>query len=52
MPEHNLRPVQLGLSLGTFLFVAYLACLALALIYLTADCTGLGCNSIQGLIGR
>jgi hypothetical protein len=32
MPEHNLRPVQLGLSLGTFLFVAYLACLALALI--------------------
>jgi hypothetical protein len=33
MPEHNLRPVQLGLSLGTFLFVAYLACLALALIF-------------------
>ena len=33
MPEHNLRPVQLGLSLGTFLFVGYLACLALALIF-------------------
>lgn len=26
------RPVQLGLSLGTFLVVAYVACLALALI--------------------
>jgi hypothetical protein len=33
MSEHNLRPVQLGLSLGIFLFVAYLACLALALIF-------------------
>lgn len=33
MPEGTLRPIQLGLSLGTFLFVAYLACLALALIF-------------------
>jgi len=28
----RLRPIQLGLSLGTFLVVGYLACLALALI--------------------
>lgn len=28
----SLRPVQLGLSLGTFLVAAYLACLALAII--------------------
>jgi 2TM family of unknown function (DUF5676) len=28
----SLRPVQLGLSLGTFHLVAYLACLALAII--------------------
>jgi len=28
----RLRPVQLGLSLGTFLFVGYLACLALAIV--------------------
>ena len=27
-----LRPVQLGLSLGTFLVVGYLACLALAIV--------------------
>ena len=38
MPEHNLRPVQLGLSLGTFLFVAYLACLALTLILPDGGC--------------
>jgi hypothetical protein len=30
--SHCLRPVQLGLSLGVFLVVGYLACLALALI--------------------
>ncbi len=30
--SHCLRPVQLGLSLGSFLVVGYLACLALALI--------------------
>ena len=30
--SHCLRPVQFGLSLGTFLVIAYLACLALALI--------------------
>lgn len=28
----HLRPVQVGLSLGTFLLVGYLACLALALV--------------------
>jgi len=28
----SLRPVQLGLSLGTFLVVGYLACLALAIV--------------------
>ncbi len=28
----HLRPIQLGLSLGTFLVVGYLACLALTLI--------------------
>lgn len=28
-----LRPVRLGLSIGTFLIIAYLACLALALIF-------------------
>ena len=27
-----LRPIRLGLSLGTFLLVAYLACLALAFV--------------------
>ena len=34
MNEHSfsLRPLQLGLSLGTFLVVGYLACLALALV--------------------
>lgn len=34
MNEHSIsfRPLQLGLSLATFLVVAYLACLALALI--------------------
>jgi len=31
-PSCRLRPIQLGLSLGTFLLVGYLACLALALI--------------------
>jgi hypothetical protein len=29
---YRLRPVRLGLSIGTFLIIAYLACLALALI--------------------
>ncbi len=28
----SFRPVQLGLSLGTFLVVGYLACLALAIV--------------------
>ena len=28
----SLRPLQLGLSLGTFFLVAYLACLALAIV--------------------
>jgi hypothetical protein len=28
----SLRPLQLGLSLGTFLVVGYLACLALAIV--------------------
>lgn len=28
----NLRPLQLGLSLGTFLVIGYLACLALSII--------------------
>ena len=28
----SLRPLQLGLSLGTFLVITYLACLALAII--------------------
>ena len=28
----SLRPLRLGLSLGTFLLVAYIACLALAFI--------------------
>ncbi len=34
MNEHSLslRPLQLGLSLGSFLVVAYLACLALAIV--------------------
>src|SRR5450759_1320971 len=34
MNEHSfsLRPLQLGLSLGTFLVIGYLACLALAII--------------------
>ncbi len=34
MSEHSisLRPVQLGLSLGAFLVVGYLACLALAIV--------------------
>jgi hypothetical protein len=34
MNEHSIsfRPLRLGLSLATFLVVAYLACLALALI--------------------
>lgn len=32
MNNHTLRPVPLGLSLGTFLVIGYLACLALALI--------------------
>ena len=34
MNEHaiSFRPVQLGLSLGTFLVVGYLACLALAIV--------------------
>jgi hypothetical protein len=32
MTERTLRPVALGLSLGTFLIIGYLACLALALI--------------------
>ncbi|MBI4274590.1 MAG: hypothetical protein HY659_07820 [Rhizobiales bacterium] len=32
MTERVLCPLRLGLSLGTFLVVAYLACLALALI--------------------
>jgi hypothetical protein len=30
--HHALRPLQLGLSLGTFLTVAFLACLALVLV--------------------
>ncbi len=34
MDEHrmSLRPVQLGLSLGSFLVIGYLACLALAIL--------------------
>ena len=28
----RLRPIQLGLSLGTFFLVAYLACLTLAIV--------------------
>ena len=28
----NLRPLQLGFSLGTFLVIGYLACLALSII--------------------
>ena len=30
--HHALRPLQLGLSLGTFLAIAFLACLALVLV--------------------
>ena len=30
--SNALRPIRLGLSLGTFLLVAYLACLALAFV--------------------
>ena len=30
--SNSLRPIRLGLSLGTFLMVAYFACLALAFI--------------------
>lgn len=35
MNEHpnTLRPLALGLSLGSFLVVAYLACLALAVVF-------------------
>jgi len=29
---HYLRPIRLGLSIGTFLIVAYVACLALAFV--------------------
>ena len=29
---HRLRPVRLGLSIGTFLIIGYLGCLTLALI--------------------
>lgn len=32
MTERALQPVALGLSLGTFLVIAYLACIALALV--------------------
>jgi hypothetical protein len=32
MTEHNLRPVPLGLALGTFGVILYVACLALALV--------------------
>jgi hypothetical protein len=34
MDDHpfSLRPLQLGLSLGTFLLIAFVACLALAMI--------------------
>ena len=30
--SHYLRPIRLGLSIGTFLIVAYIGCLALALV--------------------
>ena len=29
---HYLRPMRLGLSIGTFLIIAYIGCLALALV--------------------
>jgi hypothetical protein len=32
MTEHRLRPLALGLTLGTFLVIGYVACLALALL--------------------
>jgi hypothetical protein len=30
--QHSLHPIRLGLSLGTFLIIAYVACLALSLV--------------------
>ena len=48
--SNALRPIRLGLSLGTFLLVAYFACLALA--FVVPDPATIGSGSSPASLGH